>query len=47
MDISIIFIFGTLVLLLFLFGVWLSVREFRKMDEDPQQYRQPEQNERL
>jgi cbb3-type cytochrome oxidase subunit 3 len=47
METNVIFIFGTFVLLLVLFGVWLSAREFNKMDKNPQQYRQPEQNERM
>jgi hypothetical protein len=46
METNVIFIFGAFVLLLVLFGVWLSAREFDKMDKNPQQYRQPEQNER-
>jgi uncharacterized membrane protein (DUF485 family) len=47
MDFSIIFGFGVFVLALFLFGVYLSAREFKKMDKNPGEYRRPEQNERL
>jgi hypothetical protein len=47
MDNSVIFIFGAFVLLMVLFGVWLSAREFNKMDKNPQQYRRREENERL
>lgn len=47
METNVIFIFGTFVLLLVLFGVWLSAREFNKMDKNPEQYRRPEQKKRV
>jgi hypothetical protein len=47
MNIYMVLIFGLIVLAIFLFGVWLSNRETEKMDEDPEDYRRPEENERL
>ncbi|MCA1801982.1 MAG: hypothetical protein LC662_05945 [Rhodothermaceae bacterium] len=46
MENYVIIILGLFVLLLVLFGVWISARQFNKMDKKPKQYRQPEQNER-
>jgi sensor histidine kinase regulating citrate/malate metabolism len=42
-----VIIMGVVVLLLVLLGVWISNRQFNKMDKNPEEHRRPEEEERL